>query len=100
MKKSKLFSIFNKPKESISLTSKNTTNIIVDVEHDESVDDPIPTVVNAVHENNESVDDAIPVKAVHEPTQNVQCGFNVILDLGDIDSGPATPILDVSFIKI
>ncbi|KAF0706555.1 zinc finger MYM-type protein 1-like, partial [Aphis craccivora] len=80
--------------QSISLTSKNTTNIIVDVEHDEPVDDPIPTVVNAVNENNESVDDAIPVKAVREPTQNVQCGFNVILELGDIDSGPATPILD------
>jgi len=97
MKKNKLFSIFNKLKKSISLTSINTTNIIVDVEHDESVDDPIPTVVNGVHEKNKSVDD-VPVKAVHELTENVQNGFNVILDLGDIESGPATPILNVSFI--
>ena len=66
------------------MTSINTTNIIVDVEHDESVDDPKPIVVNAVHENNE------PVKSVHEPTQDVQSGINVILDLGDIDSGPAS----------
>lgn len=82
MEKNKLFSIFCKPKQSvdISVASINTTNIIVDVEDDASVDD------------------AMPVKAVHEPTQNVQSDINVILDLGDIDSGPATPILDVSFI--
>ncbi|CAI6375660.1 unnamed protein product [Macrosiphum euphorbiae] len=86
MKKNKLFSIFSKPKKSvnISLTSISTTNIIVDVEHDESVDDPKPIVVNVVHQNNE------PVKSVHVPTQDVQCGINVILDLGDIDSGPAS----------
>ncbi|XP_025194326.1 uncharacterized protein LOC112593952 [Melanaphis sacchari] len=78
MEKNKLFSIFCKPKRSvdISVASINTTNIIVDVEDDASVDD------------------VMPVKAVHEPTQNVQCDINDILDLGDIDSGPATPILD------
>jgi len=77
MEKNKLFSIFCKPKQSvdISVASINTTNIIVDVEGD-----------------------AMPVKAVHEPTQNVQCDINDILDLGDVDSGPATPILYVSFI--
>jgi len=73
MEQKKLFSIF----------SKKSVNISVDV--------PIPIL-------NESVDNPVPVKAIHEPTQNVQCVFNVILDSGDIDSGPATPILDVSFI--
>lgn len=85
MVKNKLYSIFCKPKQSVdisvaSINTTNSTNIIVDVEDDASVDD------------------AMPVKAVHESTQNVQCDINVVLDLGDIDSGPATPILDVSFI--
>ena len=85
MEKKQLFSIFNKPKKSlqIPLTSKKTSNAIINVEDDEIEDDPIPILVTANH----------------EPTLNVPSGINVILDLGDIDSGPGTPILEVSFIK-